>query len=208
MTGYLWLAHITFVLASFLVVPSFGHSRPLQALRLPVLLLISFVTVNGLSLAMYLRTVVHDLAITSVVALSALALSRLGLLRPWSRRQQIEIAAVFVALALVLYPASLGLSYIDPYRYGYSPRGMILAVAGLTAILVALRNWLGAVMLVLATLGFQFGIKPSPNYWDYLVDPFIALYCWWAATAVIGVALWSRRPRSAPQQSMPPPQQP
>lgn len=32
-------------------------------------------------------------------------------------------------------------------------------------------------MLAGATLAFVVGIKPSHNYWDYLVDPLLGLYC-------------------------------
>jgi hypothetical protein len=41
-------------------------------------------------------------------------------------------------------------------------------------------------MLGFATLAFSLGLKPSPNYWDYLLDPFIALYCW---GALLGYAI-------------------
>jgi hypothetical protein len=32
-------------------------------------------------------------------------------------------------------------------------------------------------MLTSATLAFVVGVKPSHNYWDYLVDPLLGLYC-------------------------------
>jgi hypothetical protein len=31
--------------------------------------------------------------------------------------------------------------------------------------------------LTSATLAFIAGIKPSHNYWDYLIDPLLGLYC-------------------------------
>jgi hypothetical protein len=77
----------------------------------------------------------------------------------------------------VLYPATLGLSYLDPYRFGFSPRPMLIFVGLLTAGLFYLRNYLAVVLLASATLAFIAGIKPSQNYWDYLVDPLLGLYC-------------------------------
>jgi hypothetical protein len=84
---------------------------------------------------------------------------------------------LFAVMALVLYPATLGLSDLDPYRFGFSPRPMLVFIALLTLGLFYLRNYLAVVMLAGATLAFIAGIKPSHNYWDYLVDPLLGLYC-------------------------------
>ncbi|MDT4881424.1 hypothetical protein FQZ97_1172840 [compost metagenome] len=84
---------------------------------------------------------------------------------------------MFALLALVLYPATLGLSDLDPYRLGYSPRPMLIFFALLTLGLFYLRNSLAVVMLSSATLAFIAGIKPSQNYWDYLIDPLLGLFC-------------------------------
>ncbi|MNV76297.1 hypothetical protein D3C71_1696370 [compost metagenome] len=54
---------------------------------------------------------------------------------------------------------------------------MLLFVALLTLGLFYLRNYLAVVMLACATLAFIIEIKPSQNYWDYLIDPLLGLYC-------------------------------
>ncbi|MNR45261.1 hypothetical protein D3C85_1640880 [compost metagenome] len=54
---------------------------------------------------------------------------------------------------------------------------MLVFVAVLTMALFYLRSYLAVVMLAGATLAFIAGIKPSHNYWDYLVDPLLGLYC-------------------------------
>ncbi|MNG41560.1 hypothetical protein D3C84_1308120 [compost metagenome] len=41
-------------------------------------------------------------------------------------------------------------------------------------------------MLGVATLAFALELKPSENYWDYLLDPLIALYCWIAVLRKAG----------------------
>ncbi|MNY63729.1 hypothetical protein D3C86_2007330 [compost metagenome] len=69
------------------------------------------------------------------------------------------------------------MSDLDPYRLGFSPRPMLVFVAVLTMALFYLRSYLAVVMLAGATLAFIAGIKPSHNYWDYLVDPLLGLYC-------------------------------
>jgi hypothetical protein len=84
---------------------------------------------------------------------------------------------MFAAISLVLYPATLGLTYLDPYRLGYAPR-LLLAVAGtLTLALLWRRHYLATAMLCVATLGFTLELKESTNYWDYLIDPALGIFC-------------------------------
>lgn len=177
MIADLWLAHLSFALLAFILTPSFGLGAKWQAIGLLALLAISWVPVDGLSLAAYMHSFTGDAAITSVVALLYLAAVRVGLAPRLQRAASMQIIFVMAALALFLYPATMGLTYFDPYRLGYQPRHLIIAVGILAFALLALKNGLGVCMFALATLSFSIGFKSSPNYWDYLVDPFIALYC-------------------------------
>jgi len=172
----LWQAHVSFAMIIFLLLPSFGLNRAGRIALLVALLAASFIPLDGLSLAAYLRSHIDDLAVTSLVFMVWGCLRRLGVLAP-ARQGQTSVLILFAAMALVLYPATLGLSYLDPYRFGYSPRPMLIFVALLTLGLFYLRNGLAVVMLASATMAFIAGIKPSQNYWDYLVDPLLGLYC-------------------------------
>ena len=171
----LWQAHVSFAMIIFLVLPSFGLPRTWRIALLAVLLAASFISLDGLSLAAYLRSYIDDLAITSMVFMAWGCLRRLDVLPP--ARGKTGVLILFAAMALVLYPATLGMSDLDPYRFGYSPRPMLIFIAVLTLGLFYLRNGLAVVMLASATLAFIAGIKPSQNYWDYLVDPLLGLYC-------------------------------
>ncbi|AVK05583.1 putative membrane protein [Pseudomonas paraeruginosa] len=182
----LWQAHLTFALLAFAIIPKLGFSPALQFVRLVVLLGISFIPVEGLSLAAYMRSFTDDVAITTLVALTFVAAVKMGLVEQLDRTIRVQVLVLIAALALFLYPATMGLSYFDPYRLGYNPRPLILIIGLLALGLLTLRNWLGACMLGFATLAFSLGLKPSPNYWDYLLDPFIALYCW---GALLGYAI-------------------
>lgn len=190
----LWQAHLTFALFAFVVLPGFGRSAGLQVVRLIVLLGISFIPLGGLSLAAYMRSFTDDVAITSLVALAFAAAVRMGLAAGLSQPARLQVLIVMAGLALFLYPATMGLSYVDPYRLGYNPRPMIMFIGVVALGLLALRNWLGACMLALATLAFSLGLKPSPNYWDYLLDPFIALYSWGALIRYATTRPWRRSP--------------
>ncbi|MEO4015857.1 MULTISPECIES: hypothetical protein [Pseudomonas] len=171
----LWQAHVSFAMIIFLVLPSFGMHRTWRIALLAALLAVSFIPLDGLSLAAYLRSYIDDLAITSMVFMAWGCLRRLDILPP--ARGKTGVLILFAAMALVLYPATLGMSDLDPYRFGYSPRPMLIFLAVLTLGLFYLRNGLAVVMLASATLAFIAGIKPSQNYWDYLVDPLLGLYC-------------------------------
>lgn len=172
----LWQAHITFAMIIFLLLPAFGLHQYWRVALLFALLAASFIQLDGLSLAVYLRSHIDDLAITTLVFMAWGCLRRLDLLAP-AQRNKTGVMLLFAVFGLVLYPATLGLSDMDPYRFGYSPRPMLVLLALLTFGLFYLRNHLAVVMLASATLAFVAGIKPSQNYWDYLVDPLLGLYC-------------------------------
>ncbi|ANJ56707.1 hypothetical protein [Pseudomonas silesiensis] len=173
----LWQAHISFAMILFLLLPSFGLSKAWRVALLLALLAVSFIPLDGLTLAAYLRSHIDDLAVTTLVFMAWGCLRRMDVLPPAQQGQKTSVLILFAVMALALYPATLGLSDLDPYRFGFSPRPMLVFVALLTLGLFHLRNYLAVVMLAGATLAFVVGIKPSHNYWDYLVDPLLGLYC-------------------------------
>ena len=185
----LWQAHASFAMIIFLLLPSFGLDRRWRIALLLALLVASFIPLGGLSLAAYLRSHIDDLAITTMVFMAWGCLRRLDVLP--AQRGQTSVLLLFAALALVLYPATLGLSDLDPYRRGYSPRPLLLLVALMTFSLFYLRHYLAVVMLTCATLAFIAGIKPSHNYWDYLIDPLLGLYC--CLALLVLAARWAYR---------------
>ena len=167
----LWQPTLTFATLCFLMLPSQRLARRWQFALLFELGALSLIPINGIALAIYLRSVIDDLAITTVLVLSLATLVRLKLLAVPPRLQQTELLCIFAALALILYPASLGLTYFDPYRLGYAPRPMLVLMGLLTVVLLWRRNLLGLLLFSVATLIFTLELKQSENYWDYLIDP-------------------------------------
>lgn len=194
----LWQAHLSFILLGFLLLSALRFTAPWRPWLLPVLALLSFIPVADLSLAAYVRSFTDDLAISTLVLMVWASLLRLGVVAPVNGVHRGEVLVLFVALALVLYPATLGLTYFDPYRWGFNPRPMIVMV-GLAALwLLWLRNTLGVWMLAVATLAFALRLKASENYWDYLIDPLLAGYCLLAGARLLAVYAWRRvRPLQA-----------
>ena len=170
-----WLPHLAFTLLAFLIFARLTRTATQRGILLAGCLLLSLVPVQSISLALQLRTYIGDLSVASLVLLGWATLCRFGLSHAGSR-DRLASLALFTGLAVLLYPAALGLSYADPYQLGFEPRPMLLVLGLLCAVLILQRSWLGALALVLATLAFALRLGASENYWDYLIDPYLALY--------------------------------
>ena len=170
-----WLPHLAFALLVFLILTRLTRNTTQRGILLAGCLLLSLVPVQGISLALQLRTYVGDLSVASLVLIGWATLSRFGI-PPAGAHDRLASLALFAGLAVLLYPAALGLSYADPYQLGFEPRPMLLVLGLLCAVLILQHSWLGALALVLATLAFALRLGASENYWDYLIDPYLALY--------------------------------
>jgi hypothetical protein len=144
-----------------------------------VLLLIPFGT---LPLAAYVRGMVGDLSISTLVVLGGVIGRRLGMLPPGASPRRIGSLLLVILAAGALYPLALGAGAYDPYRLGYGEPwflGLLLALAG-----IALRLPLVTASISLAVLAWAAGWYESGNLWDYLIDPLLAVY------AVIALPFW------------------
>lgn len=186
----LWQAHLSFTLVLFVLLGSFDFTARWRPWLLPALALVGFIPIEGLSLAAYARSFTDDLAISTLVFLGWACLLRLGVMQPLKRAPRSQLLLVFAVFGLILYPATLGLTYFDPYRWGFNPRPMIVLVGLMALLLLWLRNALGVWMLAVGTLAFTLRLKASENYWDYLIDPLLAGYCVVAGFRLLAVAIW------------------
>jgi hypothetical protein len=161
----------------------------------------ALVPLGPLPAAGYLRGIVGDLSVTTVLLLLR------GLLRPAPGGDEVgsrswpALQVLVAAFGLVLYPSSLGLGPVDPYRLGY---GSPWFLGGLLALALAAgycRITLITWCLALAVLAWALGAYESRNLWDYLVDPLVA--AWGLCALVFRGAQAARKPRerSAPAAS-------
>lgn len=191
MTFGLWQAHLTLALLLFLLISPLGSARHWQALKLAMAVGVTFIPVDGLSLAIIVRSFTHDLSTSLLVLLAGFTLAHLGVVR--IRAPQVrDLLLAFAVLALVLYPASLGLSYLDPFRWGYEPTWLLLAIALLTLAFLLRGNSLGAATMLVATLAYALRGDGSGNYWNYLIDPLLTLFAWVFSLRWAGLALLRR----------------
>lgn len=169
--------YLTFALVVFLILPLARYSQSKRLIILLLILLVGAVPLpSGIPLAGYLRGLTDDLAITTMIWLAGAALVKVGLVLVPQRATSLQLWLMFSALGLLLYPAAMGVGMLDPYRWGYLPRSLILGMGLLASFMLWLGNGMATLMLSLATLAFMFDLKASDNYWDYLVDPFVVVY--------------------------------
>ncbi len=173
---------LVFALVIYLLLPMGTLHLRARLLVLTTLMAFSLLPIDGLPLVYYWRGLLDDLAITTLVLLIAGAARHTLQASP---AQQAETAThpkriaplmFFAVVGLFLYPATLGLSPVDPYRLGYQP-DLLLILGGVAALAFCYwRHYVAAVALTLATLAFLNGMHDSNNYWDYVIDPALAIY--------------------------------
>jgi hypothetical protein len=164
---------------------------PKRAAVLGAALIALSVPLWSLSLPSFVRGITGDLSISAVLLLA------LALLRALSGRELVEQAnrhsmlAVVAIAAVLFYPFALGFSAFDPYRLGYGNLWFMAVLLGF-AIWSSLRySTFLAVCIALGVAAWSAGWYESPNLWDYLLDPWLAIY---ALAALVKYLFDSKKP--------------
>lgn len=123
-----------------------------------------------LPLISYIRAATGDLSFTTLI------LCTLGL----SRIRNISIkkpTIVFIAgFSIIFYPLALGISMFDPYSFGYGSNTFLLAIIIFAGLLIIKNYLLEALIIAIAMIAWSLHWHESANFWDYLIDPFIAAW--------------------------------
>src|SRR5512135_1055027 len=181
------------MLAILVLLARFPRVRVLPPLQRAGVLAATVVVVSiplwGLSLTGFVRGIAGDLSITTLVLL-AMALLRAFHDRPLvEERNRLGVLQAIAVAAVLFYPLALGLGMFDPYRLGYGNLWFMTALLGL-AVWASLRaSTLLAVCIALAVAAWSVCWYESTNLWDYLLDPWLAIYAI-AALAKHGLARW------------------
>ena len=139
-----------------------------------------------LPLSAYVRGVIGDLSVVTTLLLWTSLLSV---------RKFAPLAFKFAVacIAIAFYPLALGFGMIDPYAWGYGSTLFFIAVL-LFAVVCGLANWnRGVWIIAIAILAWAAHWHESANLWDYLLDPFLAL---WALIDLFGVLYRKRREKA------------
>ncbi len=189
-----------------------------KALRLPiavrgVLLLpagcLVFIPINDLPLAGYIRGVLGDLSITTLVVLFTTSMSAL-LDRIFFKPGNFFLLMLLVlTVGLFLYPFSLGFTYFDPYALGYSSKTFLAFFFALAVTAWYFNLYFLVIIIVLDVSAYLMEIYESRNIWDYLIDPAITLFAsfWliiWMIKRVVKYQSSRWQPHNAVEKAMSP----
>ena len=185
--------------ASLLLLPWMNLlSRRQRAWATGAVFVIALIPLGDMPLAAYVRGVTGDLSITTLVLLWC------ALLRPWTdctaahSRQRLVLLALIVLTAVFFYPMALGFGAFDPYRLGYGNGWFVCGLLAATLAAWFWRYYQLVLCIALATLAWATGWYESGNLWDYLLDPFVAIF---ALAAILMQAAKIRRLPALHQRS-------
>ena len=177
------------VICVWLLQSFFSNTIPFAAKLVLVLLLgnIFFWPMGmDLPLVAYVRGVTGDLSIVLTLLLWSSLL-------PSSKPAPIAFKFSLAIIAFCFYPFALGLGMIDPYAWGYGSISFLIAVL-FFALVCGLANWSRGVWIIaIAIIAWAAHWHESANLWDYLLDPFLAI---WALTTSMGMLYRKRRDKA------------
>lgn len=150
------------------------------------ILLIPFHEVGApwsLPFSAYIRGVTGDLSVISTMLI----------VFTWSSRSSCRLSSstpiVIALLSIFFYPFALGFTMFDPYAWGYSSIIFVSAVMAIALVLFFAKQSWEALMVSLAVIAWSIHWHESTNLWDYLLDPFLAV---WAIIISIRWIFWGR----------------
>jgi len=141
----------------------------------------------GLSLAGVVRGITGDLSISTLVLLALALLRKLSGCALMEEANRLLMLRAIAIAAVLFYPLALGFSAFDPYRLGYGNLRFMVILLGLAVWSVLRYSTFLALCIALAVAAWSAGWYESSNVWDYLLDPWLAIYAiaiqvkyWWA----------------------------
>jgi hypothetical protein len=131
----------------------------------------------------YIRGVTGDLSVISTMLI----------LFTWSSWSSCRLSSatpfIIAFVSILFYPFALGFTMFDPYAWGYSSIIFVSAVIVVAFLLFFTKQSWEALMVSLAVIAWSIHWHESTNLWDYLLDPFLAV---WAIVISIRWLVWGR----------------
>jgi hypothetical protein len=137
--------------------------------------IIAFLPVGGLPLARWLIGINANFSFPLVACVFNKAWEHASGSRLLDRQASMASWVFGLFSGLVLYPMALGLGGFDPYASGWGFSWLFASLAILTIALLLIKNRF-AVVLMACILAYDLKLLESQNLWDYVVDPFFALF--------------------------------
>jgi hypothetical protein len=182
-----WLGQILIfsVLLTLLLQRVVKNKQRLIILVMGLLPLALFLPIQGLASAQWMRSVLGDLSVLTIIVMLNIQLQRWfdrSLITPSSR--SFLLSGVLLA-GVVLYPLALGLTAFDAYQLGYTPVLIPVILGGLS-----IYAWFSSkrdlsIVLLLPLMAHNLNLLESTNLWDYLLDPVLFIYALVQSPAII-----------------------
>lgn len=139
-----------------------------------------------LPLSGYVRGVTGELSVVTMLLLW-------GSILPTAKKTPLGFKVPLAVIAIAFYPLALGFGMVDPYAWGYGSITLLIAVI-LFAIGCGLAGWMKGVWIIsFAIMAWAAHWHESTNLWDYLLDPFLAI---WALLAILNAIYLKRREKA------------
>ncbi len=141
-----------------------------------LLLLCMTIPLYELTVGQWLRSVVGDMSVLTLVVLADILAKRLWSYTVLESSTRKALLLVVAVVGVVFYPMALGVGPVDPYRLGFAPLIMtsLLGLASLIAWMTQARRL--AIILLLPLLAYNLHLLESDNLWSYLLDPVLVIY--------------------------------
>jgi hypothetical protein len=176
-------AAVVIVAITVAVGRALGLRRSGLALLAGVSAIATLAPIGAVPLAGYLRGVVGDLSLTTLVLLLSGLHGRLRGAEPVEAQATFALRLLVSAGGLVLYPLALGLGAWDPYRLGYGDPWFLSVLLALALSTLLLDLPLVTICIALGVLAWGLGAYESRNLWDYLLDPLV--FAWALSTLLL-----------------------
>jgi len=171
MIGWI-LSALTLASLIFLLLPRRPNPLIWAALVVATLLPLFY----NLSAAEYFRGIFGDLSLTTQLLLYGALFYRFTGRPCYNCCEKWTLFSLAAITGALFYPFALGLTYYDPYNWGFSSYFMVITVATM-ALLAWQRRWyFSGLIISVALLGWSIGLLESRNLWDYLIDPALFIY--------------------------------
>lgn len=151
------------------------YSRKLVTVAIFSTMALAILPVYDLVIMAYVRAVLGNLSITSMLMLCLMIATAYTGSNYISIASKRSLYRCIMLAALVVYPTGLGLSLFDGYALGYGNLVLLALLAGCVAYYLWRQAYLVPVTILLAITTYLLGIMESNNLWDYLLDPWIIL---------------------------------
>ncbi|HAS16821.1 MAG TPA: hypothetical protein DCR39_02770 [Nitrospiraceae bacterium] len=154
------------------IYPIIKWSQPYRLIFLIIPSLLALIPIAGISAARMLLSLNHSYSIGLTILLLVFIINKFFKVLLLSHRDSLYLSIFNIILGFILYTTSLGFISYDIYYAGYNFWPLFFIISVLIIILVLGGSRLQWVFIAYI-LGWNMKFIPSPNFFDYLIDPLL-----------------------------------